>query len=213
MTTLRSDPEIGGRNEDAAAGIWHDRVMTRVGKVLTFLGIVVLVICVGLGIFAGVKGISAVTAQTGNAFEIRGQATKHFWARDTLVLYAPGTQNAFDDALPQCTVTGPGVETRNSNTTTSFTYNNTTVRSFAEYYFTEPGDYTIDCGSSYVIGAPPLAVGGLLTGIGGILLAVFGGLFGLFVMIVGIVLWLIGRNRDRRLANAPFGSGYPPPTV
>ncbi|MGW5521095.1 hypothetical protein [Gordonia sp. NPDC003950] len=178
--------------------------MTRVGKVLTFLGVVALALSVGAGVLLAVTGISKVTDQTNSAFEIHGSTTKHFWADESLALYAPGTQNAFEDALPQCTITGPGVQRQASNVTSSFTYNHTTVRSFAQYSFTETGDYVIDCGDGYVVGAPPLAVGGVLSGVGGILLAVFGGLFGLFIIVVGIILWVVGRRRDRRTP-PPFG--------
>lgn len=186
--------------------------MTRVGKVLTILGVVGLVISVVGGVTLAVTGISKVSEQTGRAFEIHGTTTKHFDAHETLTLYAPGTQNASsEDALPQCDVRGPGVEKRNSRSTSAFTYHNTTVRSFASFYLTAAGDYTIDCADAYVVGGPPVAVGGLFSGIGGVLLAVFGGGVGLFVTIVGVIMWIVGRHRDRRAAALNSTADHTPP--
>ncbi|WP_246007638.1 hypothetical protein [Gordonia oryzae] len=112
------------------------------------------------------------------------------------MLYAPGTQSdTFEDTVPSCAVNGPGAQRRQSNSTYSFTYRNTSVRSFAQYSITSSGVYTLDCGDSSIVGAPPVSVGGLFSGIGGILLSVFGGGFGLAVAITGLVLWLIGRRR------------------
>ncbi|QTI70646.1 hypothetical protein J6U32_08965 [Gordonia polyisoprenivorans] len=209
MNTLRSDPEIA----TGVPAVWHDRAMRRVGKVLMWLGMIAVVVSLGAGIPIAVIGLSKVSDTSARAFEIRGSATHNLDAGDTLVLYAPGTQSdAAEDAFPSCAVNGPGAQRRQSTSTYSFTYRNTTVRSFAQYSITSGGVYALDCGDSYVVGAPPVSVGGLFSGIGGILLAVFGGVFGLAVAITGLVLWLIGRRRIPPGASptAPSAPPWPP---
>ncbi len=188
------------------------RHMAGVGKVLTWLGAALMLICVVVGVILAVNGFGKVADQTSQAFAINGSVTRHLDADTELTLYAPGTVSGpYSDPLPTCAVTGPGVERVSTMQSGSFTFDNTTVRSFAQYRITAAGDYVIDCGDGYAVGAPPLSLSGVFSGVGGVLLAVFGGGLGLLVTIVGIILWVVGRNRRNRDQTPPAAPpGYPP---
>ncbi|MGW0038175.1 hypothetical protein [Gordonia sp. NPDC003376] len=191
--------------------------MAGVGKVLTGLGAALMLISVVVGVILAVSGFGKVADQTSQAFAINGSVTRHLDAGAQLTLYAPGTTaGPYPDPLPACAVTGPGVERDSTTQSSSFTFDNTTVRSFAQYRITAAGEYVIDCGNGYAVGAPPLSLSGVFSGVGGVLLAVFGGGLGLLVTIVGVILWVVGRNRrnrERIPPTAPPGNpppGYPP---
>lgn len=163
---------------------------TRIGKWLTWGGLVVALICVVAGIIVTVSSIRGLAQQSDDAVEINPTAQITVSENQAMQLYAP------EYSTPSCRIAGPAEPAAGPNQTSSFTYEGVQVESFESLRFTTAGTYTIACTGKAII-APPLSIGGIFSTIGGVLLAIFGGGLGVVVMIVGIVLWVMGARRSR----------------
>lgn len=161
------------------------------GKILTAVGVVILVASVAIGVVLAVSGISQVVDQADQAFVVDPRAEHRYDAGDTFALFRP--DNAA--ATPSCEITGPAALERGSDVTAEFPYDGTQVRSFDSYKVVEAGTYSFLCSGRVVVAT--IDLGGIFSGVGGVLLAVFGGGFGAVLLLIGIVLWAIAGRRPR----------------
>ncbi|MBM9464024.1 hypothetical protein JL108_11245 [Aeromicrobium sp. YIM 150415] len=165
------------------------------GIVLTIVGALTAVVCVGGGVALGVIGIGGSVSKVGDGEVISGAGQITLEADEDLQLY-----RRQGDATPSCTMQTPDGEppARGTSQSSSVTVHGDTWRSFDSFRTTTAGDYVLSCTGGDVLVAPPLSIGGIFAGVGGILLAVFGGLGGVALLVVGIILWIIGRSRRRQ---------------
>ncbi|WP_140400099.1 hypothetical protein [Aeromicrobium sp. PE09-221] len=165
------------------------------GIVLTILGAVMAVVCVGGGVALGVVGIGGSVSKVSDGDVISGAGQITLETDEDIQLY-----RRQGDATPSCTVQTPDGQTPASgpSQSSSVTVHGDTWQSFDSFRTKTAGDYLVSCTGGDVLVAPPLSIGGIFAGVGGILLAVFGGLGGLTLLVVGIVLWIIGRSRRRQ---------------
>ncbi len=165
------------------------------GIVLTIVGALMAVVCVGGGIALGVVGIGGSVSKVSDGEVISGTGQVTLEADESLQLY-----RRQGDTPPSCTMQTPDGQPPASGTSqsSSITIQGDTWQSFDSFRTTASGDYVLSCTGGDVLVAPPLSIGGIFAGVGGILLAVFGGLGGLAFLAIGIVLWIIGRSRRRQ---------------
>ena len=161
------------------------------GKILTAVGIVVLVASLAIGIALAVGGISQVVDQAEQAFVVDPTGEQNYAAGETFALFTP--ESSAGD--PSCEITGPAALERESGVTTEFTYDGTQVRSFESFGVKESGTYSFTCSDRVVVAT--IDLGGIFSGVGGVLLAVFGGGLGAVLLLIGIVLWAIAGRKPR----------------
>ncbi|MDS1115795.1 hypothetical protein RD149_18770 [Gordonia westfalica] len=166
------------------------------GKILTVVGIVILVASVAIGVVLAVSGIGQVVDQAEQAFVVDPRAEHRYDAGDTFALFRPDNTAA----TPSCEITGPAALERGSDVTAEFPYDGTQVQSFESFEVVEAGTYSFVCSDRVVVAS--IDIGGIFSGVGGVLLAVFGGGFGGVLMLIGIVLWVIA-GRKPRTASPP----------
>lgn len=172
--------------------------MRKWGKILAIVGAIMLVVCVVVGVILAVTGIgrAAGTADKGTTFT--GSTSVTLEAGQKVQLYAPD-----DAATPMCEVT-PADKVGDAPVQSSeVTSGGVTWESFDGFTATEAGSYQITCdGTTQVLAAPPVSIGGIFAGVGGILLGVLGGGLGLLMLIVGLVLFFIGRGKAKQAGAA-----------
>ncbi|MDH3047606.1 hypothetical protein [Gordonia alkanivorans] len=161
------------------------------GKILTAVGIVILVASLAIGVALAVGGISQVVDQADQAFVVDPTGEQNYDAGDTFALFTPESSAG----EPSCEITGPAAPERTSEVTTEFTYDGTQVKSFESFEVKEPGTYSFICSERVVVAS--IDLGGIFSGVGGVLLAVFGGGFGAVLLLIGIVLWVIAGRKPR----------------
>ncbi|MBA5845968.1 hypothetical protein [Gordonia amicalis] len=161
------------------------------GKILTAVGVVILVASVAVGVVLAVSGISQVVDQADQAFVVDPRAEHRYDAGDTFALFRPDNTAA----TPSCEITGPAALERGTDVTAEFPYDGTQVRSFDSYKVVEAGTYSFLCSGRVVVAT--IDLGGIFSGVGGVLLAVLGGGFGAVLLLIGIVLWAIAGRRPR----------------
>ncbi|MFE0749421.1 hypothetical protein [Gordonia sp. NPDC058843] len=165
--------------------------MRRWGKILTLVGVVILVLSVAVGVILAVAGIGNVVDQADKAFEVNPTAEQYYDAGDDFQLFSTSASNG----VPACEITGPAALASGTNTTTEFTFDGSGVESFDSFEVVESGTYSFRCDSPAVVAS--LDASGIFSGVGGVLLAVFGGAFGGLLALVGIVLWIIAGRKPK----------------
>ena len=181
--------------------------MKKIGKWLTWSGLVIAIVAVAVGIVLAVIGFGKLADVVNDSFRITGPTEYVAEADSKLVLYSAST----GILTPDCAATGPApVERGTVSGDMTFDYNGDSVTSFGSLRFPQAGTYTIDC-DSVVVAGPELPVGGILTGAGGVLLAVFGGGLGGLLLVIGVILWAVGANRAKTPPPAAWQPGpqYP----
>lgn len=163
--------------------------MRRWGKILTLLGVVILVLSVAVGVILAVAGIGNVVDQADKAFQVDPTAEQYYDAGDEFQLFSTSASND----VPACEITGPAALASGTNTTTEFTFNGSGVESFDSFEVVESGTYSFRCDSPAVVAS--LDASGIFSGVGGVLLAVFGGGLGGLLALAGIVLWIIAGRK------------------
>lgn len=165
--------------------------MRRWGKILTMVGVLILVLSVAVGVVLAVAGIGTVVDQADKAFEVNPTAEQYYDAGDEFQLFSTSASNG----VPGCEITGPAALAPGTNTTTEFTFDGSGVESFDSFEVVESGTYSFRCDSPAVVAS--LDASGIFSGVGGVLLAVFGGGFGGLLALVGIVLWIIAGRKPK----------------
>ncbi|WP_439032062.1 hypothetical protein [Gordonia terrae] len=164
--------------------------MRRWGKILTLVGVVILVLSVAVGVVLAVAGIGDVVDQADKAFEVNPTAEQYYDAGDTFQLFSSAA-----NGVPSCEITGPAALESGTNTSTEFTFDGSGVESFDSFEVVESGTYSFRCDSPAVVAS--IDASGIFSGVGGVLLAVFGGGLGGLLALVGIVLWIIAGRKPR----------------
>lgn len=185
----------GGFGQPAAYGGYpppppprKDRAgMRRWGKILTLLGVLILVLSVTVGVVMAIAGIGNVADK---AFEVNPTAEQYYDAGDEFQLFSSST-----NGVPACEITGPAALASGTNSTTEFTFDGSGVESFDSFEVVESGTYSFQCDSPAVVAS--IDASGILRGVGGVLLAVVGGGFGGLLALVGIVLWIIAGRKPK----------------
>lgn len=186
----------GGFGQPAAYGGYpppppprKDRAgMRRWGKILTLLGVLILVLSVTVGVVMAIAGIGNVADK---AFEVNPTAEQYYDAGDEFQLFSSSSTNG----VPACEITGPAALASGTNSTTEFTFDGSGVESFDSFEVVESGTYSFQCDSPAVVAS--IDASGILSGVGGVLLAVVGGGFGGLLALVGIVLWIIAGRKPK----------------
>ena len=186
----------GGFGQPAAYGGYpppppprKDRAgMRRWGKILTLLGVLILVLSVTVGVVMAIAGIGNVADK---AFEVNPTAEQYYDAGDEFQLFSSSSTNG----VPACEITGPAALASGTNSTTEFTFDGSGVESFDSFEVVESGTYSFQCDSPAVVAS--IDASGILSGVGGVLLAVVGGGFGGLLALVGIVLWIIAGREPK----------------
>ncbi|MBD0862273.1 hypothetical protein IA539_13760 [Gordonia sp. zg691] len=160
--------------------------MRRWGKILTVVGVVLLLLSVTIGVVMAVAGIGDAVDK---AFEVNPTAEQNYDTGDTFQLFSSNTESG----VPACEITGPAALAPGPGTTSEFTFDGSGVESFDSFEVVESGTYTFRCDSPAVVASIDAA--GIFSGVGGVLLAVFGGGFGGLVAVVGVVLWIIAGRK------------------
>ncbi|UPW10580.1 hypothetical protein M1C59_07035 [Gordonia terrae] len=163
--------------------------MRRWGKILTLVGVVILVLSVAVGVILAVAGIGNVVDQADKAFQVDPTAEQYYDAGDEFQLFSTSASNG----VPACEITGPAALAPGTNTTTEFTFDGSGVESFDSFQVVESGTYSFRCDSPAVVAS--LDASGIFSGVGGVLLAVFGGGLGGLLALVGIVLWIVAGRK------------------
>lgn len=187
-------PPSGGYGQPAYPGYppppapRKDRAgMRRWGKILTLLGVLILVLSVTVGVVMAIAGIGNVADK---AFEVNPTAEQYYDAGDEFQLFSSST-----NGVPACEITGPAALASGTNSTTEFTFDGSGVESFDSFEVVESGTYSFQCDSPAVVAS--IDASGILSGVGGVLLAVVGGGFGGLLALVGIVLWIIAGRKPK----------------
>lgn len=186
----------GGFGQPAAYGGYpppppprKDRAgMRRWGKILTLLGVLILVLSVTVGVVMAIAGIGNVADK---AFEVNPTAEQYYDAGDEFQLFSSSSTNG----VPACEITGPAALASGTSSTTEFTFDGSGVESFDSFEVVESGTYSFQCDSPAVVAS--IDASGILSGVGGVLLAVVGGGFGGLLALVGIVLWIIAGRKPK----------------
>ncbi len=188
-------PPSGGYGQPAYPGYppppapRKDRAgMRRWGKILTLLGVLILVLSVTVGVVMAIAGIGNVADK---AFEVNPTAEQYYDAGDEFQLFSSSSTNG----VPACEITGPAALASGTNSTTEFTFDGSGVESFDSFEVVESGTYSFQCDSPAVVAS--IDASGILSGVGGVLLAVVGGGFGGLLALVGIVLWIIAGRKPK----------------
>ena len=187
----------GGFGQPAAYGGYpppppprKDRAgMRRWGKILTLLGVLILVLSVTVGVVMAIAGIGNVADK---AFEVNPTAEQYYDAGDEFQLFSSSSST---NGVPACEITGPAALASGTNSTTEFTFDGSGVESFDSFEVVESGTYSFQCDSPAVVAS--IDASGILSGVGGVLLAVVGGGFGGLLALVGIVLWIIAGRKPK----------------
>lgn len=177
--------------------------MTTAGKVLFFIGLVLTVIAVVVGIWGVTRAVQDFRDMADDAVPVAGSATVAMEADDIRFILAPqGTD-------PACTVTGPSgndVPVESETAIEDAAASGEGITLVGGFTATEAGDHVVQCDTPAEL-SPALSISDAV-GIGAAGIA-FLSLFPLgFITLLGLVLWLVGRNRDKKAAMGPGGYGY-----
>lgn len=170
--------------------------MVRVGRWFLWIGALVAVVSIAVGVTLAVVGFGQVADQAAKAVAVGDGVVVELAEGDSMQLYIAGTQDHVADTLPECTVNGPAPTAPGTTQSSSFTYRHSQVSSFDSFRITTTGDYRVACDADGVLLAEQLSLGGIFSGVGGVLLAVFGGGAGVLLALIGLVLRIVGRGRE-----------------
>jgi hypothetical protein len=188
--------------------------MRGIGRVLFWIGLVLVLASVTVGVIVAVMGFSRVAESAGNRIPVDGSAQVSVQQNERRLFFVPaeahhstGSDGETDTtytplAESNCTVEGPSAEELQVSGTHQFTENGRPNIADGGFIAREAGTYTVTCSptpaDAQVTVAPPIAVGQIVGGVGGVHIAVFGGLgFGLLT-VLGLILWLVGRSTLRK---------------
>lgn len=164
------------------------------GKVLLFIGIILLLLGVAIGTILSVTGFGSVIDPQKDGTTFTGSTELSLDAGDVVQLYAHT-----DAVTPTCEVTGPDGSPAGGGTYQSSSINEWS--SFDSIGATATGTYTVVCTPDQeVLAAPPVSIGGIFSAVGGILIGIFGGGLGLTLALVGLILLLVGRGQAAKMA-------------
>ncbi len=168
--------------------------MRRWGKILAILGAVILLLSIVAGTILAWMSFQGVMGAAEDSTPFTGSTTLQLAEGDEIQLYArEGAMTSSCDVSPSDQV-GPG-----PSQTSTISKDGSSWTSFDGFTATADGEYIVTCtGSSEVLAAPPISVGGILGGIGGIFLGVGGGMLGALLLLVGIVLLIVGRGKAKQ---------------
>lgn len=160
--------------------------------ILIILGSVILALSVIIGVVLAVIGIGGVASSAGALTHFDdGVGVMQVKADESLQIYVEeGT------AVPTCTIDGPseGAVGAGSSQTSTIGTGDANWVSVDSFTTNEAGEYTIDCGGTPFAVAPPVSIGGILTGIGGIFLGIGGGALGFLLLAIGVILLIVRRR-------------------
>lgn len=186
--------------------------MRTVGKVLTTLGIVLLLGACFAGWVAVTGGLKETMRTLQEQTPVSPTADVSLDAGEEYGLFARSDGAAHDaetsgaglDAgpTPTCTVTDPeGARVALSGGTSStISRGSSSWRSFAVWTAQDAGSYHVTCSSSLVMAAPALSAESIITGVTGALIAACCGFLGATLLVIGIICWVVGGRRERERA-------------
>jgi hypothetical protein len=175
--------------------------MTTAGKVLFFVGLVLTVITVIVGIWGLNRAIQDFSQMERDAVAVQGSASVPMEAGDVrLILAAEGSDTA-------CTVSAPGGEELEvtSDPTMGQAAAQEGISVVGTFTATETGEHTVTCDGPAEL-SPALSLGDAVgIGTAGVAFLAFFPLA--FITLLGLVLWLVGRSRDKKASGGPSGPG------
>lgn len=183
--------------------------MRKVGKVIFFISLILMLLCgIGGGIAAGTS-ISKLATVAGSLQSTDGEGARiELKAGDTRTLLSRSPSTT-------CTVTDPDgndVDTRRMTTGTVST-NDTTLYAVAEFTAPRDGTYTITCDNGAEVAMTDGSIAGTIIAMSLGIIAIVAAVFLLGGVILGLVLWLVGANREKSQAQhsaaGPYQQGPP----
>lgn len=161
------------------------------GKGLTAVGAVLLLLAIGLGIWAGIR--TADAAQDFSASEVVGSnqiISLDLTAGEERTVWA-------ESASARCSINGGALE--RPTTSETFSANEKTYDRVGHFVADTDGNYTVTCNAPFTVNSFN-SVGGFIGGAFGLVAAIMLGMLALLLVVIGAILWAVGANKNKKRA-------------
>ncbi|MGB3186725.1 MAG: hypothetical protein WBG36_12345 [Ornithinimicrobium sp.] len=185
--------------------------MKRFGAIMFWVGLVLVIASVAVGVFGGLRAADAIGTAVDDAAPMpNGSSTVQLAQGDERTIYEESQTGV---SVAECAVVGPSGQpvTLSRDTDQSGTLGDISYVNVGSFEGTEAGPYEVTCTGAITLIGPSLDFEAVGTGALGVVGGILGAGLGAILAIVGAIMWFVGRSRATAAATPSYGESSPPP--
>ncbi|CAN5437459.1 hypothetical protein BH23ACT6_BH23ACT6_03130 [soil metagenome] len=185
--------------------------MKRVGAIMFWLGLVLIIASVVVGVVGGLRAADAISTAVEEAAPMPGgSSTVQLAEDDQRTIYEQGQSGV---SVADCVVLGPSGQPvpLSRDTDQSGSLGDISYVNVGSFEAAGAGTYEVTCTGALTLIGPSLDFEAVGTGAIGVVGGVLGAGLGVLLALAGAILWFVGRSRNTKATTGgPYGGAAPP---